>query len=528
MSFMAAMLLLTLAVIELMARLTHHVLFDESGQPFEVDGLAREFGSSWRPPIPGDEQMHHRDMLHPFYGYIRGWLRAPLNVMPPREHRKDAVIVALMGGSVAESVAVELWNALFWHFLESGTGPVPILVDLGSGGYHQPQQGAVLANMIANGAQFDVVILLDGFNDVIFPYIQGHSGVQPTFPLHWRSLVSMATEQRAIVHRLRALRDEERSLLRRFDSVSALQRSAVFRVIWRFRLTDVERRIALGHHELMAAATVEYGLERHGPGGRYTEDYLRTVGARLWYGGSRLIAGLARRHGAEIFHFIQPNQHVPDSKPLSAEELAIFDPPGTGDDPYSVMVPIGYGQMREYGQRLREQGVHFFDLSWIYQDFPESLYMDSCCHLNKRGNELLADAMLHRITSETSLLARPHPQDVRPARPVPLVRGGFDIYHLGTALGYTKFPCKPSDTEATFLLHIVPVHEGDLPSYRSNYSFDNMDFDFADRGTVIGGRCVATIPLPHYPVAKVRTGQGGAARWKTEFSLYELAAGGGR
>lgn len=524
MFFSAAMLLLTLAAIELMARLTHHVLFDESNQPFEVDGLAREFGSSWLPPVAGDEQMHYRDMLHPFYGYVRGWLRAPLNVMPPRQRNKDAVIVALMGGSVAESVAGELWNALFWHFLESGTGPVPIFLDLGSGGYHQPQQGVVLANMMANGAQFDIVILLDGFNDIIFPYNQGHSGVQPTFPLHWSSLVSMATEQRAIAHRMRALRDEERSL--RHDSESALQRSAVFRVIWRFRLADVERRISAGHHELMAAATMEYGLERHGPRARYTEDYLRTVGARLWYDGSRLIAGLARWHGAEIFHFIQPNQHVPDSKPLSAEELAIFGLPGTGDDPYSVMVPIGYGQMREYGQRLREQGVHFFDLSWIYQDSPESLYMDSCCHLNKRGNELLAGAMLRRIASETSLLTRPPPQgDTRPA---PLARGGFDIHHLGTALGYTKFPCKPSDTEAAIFLHVVPVHEGDLPSYRLKYGFLNMDFDFADRGTVIGDRCVATVPLPHFPVARVRTGQGGAARWKAEFSLHELAAGGGR
>ena len=285
----------------------------------------------------------------------------------------------------------------------------------------------------------------------------------------------------------------------------------MFKVIWRFRLARIERRIAFGHHELEAAA-VAWRLEKHGPRARYTEDALRTVGPQLWYEGSRLIAGLAERHGAEYYHFIQPNRHVPNSKPLSADELAMFD----GRDGSPHVVPEGYRQMRGYGPLLGEDGAHFFDLSWIYQDRAETLYKDFCCHLNKRGNELLADAMLHRIVGRTSHWARASlkREDGHAVR----ARSVFDVYRLGTALGYAKTPCVPADTQATFFLQVTPVVEADLHSKHGFDGFDNY-FSFAREGTVFGDLCVATVPLPNFPAAKVRTGQDGAVPWNVEFSL---------
>lgn len=520
--FSLAMLLFTLCVIELMARLTHHLLFGEGAT-----------SSLWRPPQPTASPTRlPEEVLHPSYGFVRGWRFAPLNLMAFEERRQDILLVVLMGGSVAVDVAGELRNALFRHFLESGVGPMPVLIDLSAGGHHQPQQAAVLANTIANGAQFDVVVALDGYNEATGPMAQAagdfdptfpddwvprsseRKGFHPSFPAHWPSLVAMSPEQMEVVRQLIELRDEERSL-RQLDAESVLHKSAVFRVIWRFRLASVERRLALGHHELRGVATGKYRLEVHGPHGKYTGKSFRTVGPRFWYEGSRLIAGLAERHGADYYHFIQPNRHVPNSKPSSADELAM--PQSNERDRSSWVVPEGYRQMREYGHLLAEHGVHFFDLSWIFQDRPETLYKDSCCHLNKRGNELLADAMLRRIVGRTSHWASPSLQGDEP--PAPLVRNVFDIYRLGTALGYAKTPCSLADTQATFFLHITPVREDDLPSSRSKHGFDNLDFSFARAGTVFDDRCVATVVLPGYPVAKVRTGQGGAAPWDVEFSL---------
>ena len=521
--FSMAMVFLTLGVVELMARLTDHLLFGEGAT-----------SSLWRPPQPTAFPMRlSAEVPHPSYGFVRGWRSAPLNLMAFEERRQGILLVVLMGGSVAADVAGELRNALFRHFLESGVGPTPVLMDWTAGGHHQPQQAAVLANMIANGAQFDVVVALDGYNEATGPLAQAagdfdptfpddwvprsseQKGFYPSFPAHWPSLMAMSPEQVEVVRQLLELRDEERSL-RRLDAESVLRKSAVFRVIWRFRLARVERRLALGHHELRGtAAAGKYRLEVQGPRGRHTGKFFRTVGPRLWYEGSRLIAGLAERHGAEYYHFIQPNRHVHNSKPLSADELAMFASNERDRSPW--MVPEGYRQMREYGHRLEKHGVNFFDLSLIYQDRPETLYKDFCCHLNKRGNELLADAMLRRIVGRTSRWASPSLKGDEP--PAPLVRSVFDVYRVGTALGYAKTPCAPADTQATFFLHIAPVREDDLPSSRSEHGFDNLDFSFAHAGTVFDDRCVATVLLPSYAVAKVRTGQDGAVPWDVEFSL---------
>ena len=499
--FWLALLLFNLCVIELLAHVTHHLLFDQ-GVASSLDGL------QWDLAVDSRSGRHGWAVLHPVYGFVDDWRLAPLNFMPPEGRREGTLIIALMGGSVAGQVVGELRNALFRHFLESGAGVVPVLVDLSGSAFHQPQQAAVLANMMANGTQFDVVVLLDGYNEAAGPAGQATAGLHPAFPIHWSSLVSMSSEQAQIVRQILELRDEERNL-RKLDAESVLGNSAVFRVIWRFRLTRIERRIALGHHELRAAAG-KRGLEKHGPRGRYTEDILPTVGPRLWYESSRLIGGLAERHGAEYYHFIQPNRHVPNSKPLSADELAMFNE----GDASSWAVPEGYRQMREYGHLLGEHGVHFFDLSWIYQDRPETLYKDYCCHLNKRGNELLANAMLRRIVGRTSHWASSSLEgEGGPAVPV---RSVFDVYRLGTALGYAKTPCVPADTQATFILQVTPAVRDDLPP---KHGLDNFDFSFARMGTVFGDLCVATVPLPNYTVAHVKTGQDGALPWNVEFSL---------
>ena len=52
--------------------------------------------------------------------------------------------------------------------------------------------------------------------------------------------------------------------------------------------------------------------------------------------------------------------------------------------------------------------------------------------------------------------------------------------------------------------------------------FENRDFWLWERGgRAGGGRCVAVVPLPDYPVASIRTGQydEGGEHWEARFSL---------
>ena len=103
----------------------------------------------------------------------------------------------------------------------------------------------------------------------------------------------------------------------------------------------------------------------------------------------------------------------------------------------------------------------------------------------------------------------------------PSLRGAFDVYLDGRTLHYLRGECRAEDTAPRFFLHVVPIDAADLPEERRRAGFDNLDFAFADRGLRFGERCLASIRLPTYGVARVRTGQhaGGERLWEGEFAF---------
>ena len=89
----------------------------------------------------------------------------------------------------------------------------------------------------------------------------------------------------------------------------------------------------------------------------------------------------------------------------------------------------------------------------------------------------------------------------------PTVRSNFDLHLNDNTLHYVRDTCRPDDTYARFFLHIVPHDTNDLPQHRQQYGFDNLNFDFYDHGVRFDGKCLASVPLPDYPIARIRTGQ---------------------
>ena len=99
----------------------------------------------------------------------------------------------------------------------------------------------------------------------------------------------------------------------------------------------------------------------------------------------------------------------------------------------------------------------------------------------------------------------------------------FSVYYDAGALTYIREDCAPADTEALFYLHLYPLDAADLPANRRQYGFGNADFEFglAD-GVQYGGRCLASIPLPDYPIDRIHTGQylpETGRLWSAEFAV---------
>ena len=105
----------------------------------------------------------------------------------------------------------------------------------------------------------------------------------------------------------------------------------------------------------------------------------------------------------------------------------------------------------------------------------------------------------------------------------PVAQSNFNVYLRGNSLAYLKEPCAESDTDARFILHIIPAD----PTARIERGFVNMDFRFAEHGARIDDKCVAERELPDYAIARIAIGQkttSGVSEWRADIDLAAHAA----
>jgi len=363
----------------------------------------------------GDPSEQGEFVIHPFLGYVtdprsragvsdfgfRGDLPdAPLGV--PAEGQ---VVVGLFGGSVAART-----SGRAQRILREGIQQVPryrgtkcVIHTMAWAGYKQPQQLMVLAYFLALGARFDLVVNLDGFNEVAMPTADNlPQGVYPFYPRNWYGLVHDTPDRDTLVEiaRIEEVRERRRGWAR-FFSAPLLRLSVATNLVWELGDDRLERRIAalqLGLQRRQAQCREALPYRVTGP--RFeaaSEDAAYHEMSRVWARSSLAMAQLCAANGIEYFQFLQPNQYVPGSKPMTRGEqrVALLD-----DHPYRKGVEAGYPHLRREGEKLRDRGVRFEDLTMVFATVEQPLYSDTCCHLNQEGYELLAEAMVASIQKE--------------------------------------------------------------------------------------------------------------------------------
>ena len=87
----------------------------------------------------------------------------------------------------------------------------------------------------------------------------------------------------------------------------------------------------------------------------------------------------------------------------------------------------------------------------------------------------------------------------------PVARATFDVYRDETALYYVKTPCSNADIKTPFSMHLFPTNAADLPIHRRLFGHDSDVFNFQDRGLRFDEKCLASIALPQYDIARIET-----------------------
>ena len=531
------MLLLTLLAIEGMARLAYYAAYGTG----YGGGLAAAVNLT-PPPVPvvspdSPEYFEPRWIIHPFYGSTAGSPRDALNKMPPRQRKEDTVVVGLLGGSVADDVEPYLQGALNRWFAANELPRRPAVFDLALGGSKQPTQTMIVTNTLLLGGEFDLIVNLDGFNELNSGLLQK---VRPElFP--GRERRNRIGAEFLLAGRLRALRGEQ-ARRAAAGATSPLRGSALFGLANRYQQERIAAEIIRLNQQLAAPAAdaspqePERRQQRNARGRQERQAAARQESARLWYRSSVMLARLAAGAGADYYHFLQPNQYVPGGKPLSAWEREFAWTAGA----QSHVAPA-YPRLQAAGRDLPGRGVNYFDLTGIFADRPETLYRDTCCHLNERGNELLAAEMVRLMGP--ALLRRGGPRQAtpvsvlaaarRPAASAALLEPSAPPGHRefqvslqedGKYLRYVRENCAPANTDPWFFLHLIPRDLADLPPRSQGQGLENRDFVFWEAGGRLEGpRCIAQIPLPEYPIAVLRTGQyvpgAGYPLWSVELII---------
>ena len=469
-----------------------------------------------------------RKVSHPFYGLADPAPGNALNARPPRQRQEDTIVVGLLGGSVAQQVAPFLQTALERWFAANQSSRQPIVSELAGSNARQPQQTLIVAYTLLLGGEFDLIVNLDGVNEMTAVHGIGEERIS-FFPPNWGQQVALTTEELLRAGHIAILRREQarRAAAR---ETSILRWSALFGLANRWQQERNAAEIIRRNQQLTATAA-GYNPEKHGPGqGWKRAEGLRPEAARFWYRSSVMLARLSALAGADYYHFLQPNQYAPGAKPLSPEEReTAYAPRGF----YKSVVERGYPLLRAFHRDLSGQGFNYFDLTGIFADHSETLYRDKCCHLNARGNELLAAAMAQRMAPALRRLGGASPAGPvsalaaarRPGETGPPAAPDFQVSLAaeGKELRYGRDNCAPADADPWFFLHLIPQDWDDLPRQDRERGFDNEDFDFwAAGGRVARQRCVAQIRLPDYPIAALRTGQhipGQSPLWQVDLII---------
>lgn len=352
------------------------------------------------------------EVIHPFLGYVtdpainakesrreRGELEVDEQGLfsgwgEPEPVPEDAVRVGVFGGSVAFVMSFAA-RAELVEGLESSR---PVAVRVGAlGGYKQPQQLMTLAWMLAQGEHFDIVINLDGFNDIALAVNDNvRSGINPFYPAKWSARLGTYDDPEVV----RTIGDLRFTRGRRIAWAKALERPLLRRspsllLVWAVVDRGFEKRVGELELAVRQAVRAERPFQRFGPTMGFADDgeMYRKLAA-FWGRSSRAMATLAAGHGARYYHFLQPNQYLPGSKPLTAKEREVAF---REDSPYLKLVTEGYPYLREEGARLAAEGIAFYDLSMLFEHDQRDLYVDVCCHLDTLGSSALAQAIATAI-----------------------------------------------------------------------------------------------------------------------------------
>ena len=361
-----------------------------------------------------DESIVER--LHPFFGYVlkqgaftNEKLKLKVNKhgffslyeYPFIKTNKKQFIVGVFGGSVANNFAVDEYkNQILSKKLQSYPEFADreiVVLNFGNGGYKQPQQLLILNYFLALGQELDLVINIDGFNEVALSNLNNKAQIELGMPSvqHIQPLTNLASNvSPEVMSAIVQINDNKKQLKAGIDKLQTCQLAlchAVTSLRVKQLVNNYQQAIVKYDAEVKKsnADTANSGIVYVPKADSVLPDRAAfDKMASLWYESSIGMNQILSSRKIKYFHFIQPNQYYPTKRVFTAKEKEIAI---NKESPYIEGVKKGYPVLLSKIDDLQKARVNVFSAVNILDNTKETVYKDACCHYNSVGEEVLAN-----------------------------------------------------------------------------------------------------------------------------------------
>jgi len=374
--------------------------------------------------------------IHPYFGFAGspGWERQHLPVYqtfwdgisdvklntvnnhglysnhdyPFNKTKSNQFIIAIFGGSVAEEFALVGQPYLIKALQASPffANKEVIILNFSYPGYKQPQQLLLLNYFSAIGQKFDLVVNIDGFNEVALSNENNRHQVDLSMPQigAMNTLVNLSDQTTLTPRRLEALVaiNRDKAVLNQLAAFINQNYLAslnfALEKYYAYRFNDYQatvhdfQDIKAGYSEasLLFVKPSDFVL---------ADDVLYQQIADQWATSSMMMYQFLATQHVPYFHFMQPNQYFSHKKMGEVEtKIALNE-----NQPYRAAIMKGYPILQQRFDSLQSIGVHFYSAIEIFDHETRPTYRDDCCHYSKLGTELLAQFVAQAIIKELGI-----------------------------------------------------------------------------------------------------------------------------
>jgi len=363
---------------------------EATGDGLTAVGLHPYFGPTHRPGIPFDLPAELRTAEPDDVVATNNFGFASRVNYPFAKTNDRQFVIGIFGGSVG-AYFCRIGAARLEDLLrQSGSfnNREPVILCFSHEGYKQPQQLLVLNYFLSIGQSFDLVINIDGFNEVALGRINDQYGWDVSMPSHEHldpliNVVNQATLTPAKLESLARIVEYRPQLNELADRVNGTRFASVefaLRHYYNFlRRRYEQERVRfdrLPSNPPSNSAIHVTPKVRPRTGSAVYEDI-----AANWRNASVMMQQLLAARSIPYVHVLQPNQYYSTRVFTPAEKATAFN----DGSPFKEGAANGYPFLEKALEPGALNAVHLFDAA------REEVYVDNCCHYTRAGNRLLAD-----------------------------------------------------------------------------------------------------------------------------------------